>query len=59
MFVMTKNTNFSAECVGRMFIITPYKSSFSKVRGMCLAMGGDLVQETLGEIGSVYHRCFS
>ena len=59
MFVMTKNTNFSAECVGRMFIITPYKSSFSKVRGMCLAMGGDLVQETISEVGSSYHRYYT
>ena len=41
-----------------MFIITPYKSSFTKVRGMCLAMGGDLVQETMSEIGSSYHRFY-
>merc|ERR1712168_235630 len=42
-------------CIGKMFILTPAKSSFEKARGMCLALGGDIVQEVLGEQGTKYH----
>ena len=40
-----------------MFILTPAKASFYKARGMCLALGGDIVQEDeIGEAGIKYHR---
>ena len=47
----------TANCIGKMFILTPAKASFYKARGMCLALGGDIVQEDeIGEAGIKYHR---
>ena len=39
-----------------MFILTPAKATFDKARGMCLALGGDIVQEVLSESGEKFHK---
>ena len=40
----------------KMFVLTPYKASFNEARGLCLMMGGDIIQETLGTSGTKYHK---
>ena len=52
----TKLVIFTENCVGKMFILTPAKATFDKARGMCLALGGDIVQEVLSESGKKYHE---
>ena len=49
---------FLENCIGKMFILTPAKASFEKSRGMCLALGGDVVQKVVGEEGKKYHRLY-
>ena len=49
-------TLFAENCVGKMFILTPAPAPFVKARGMCLAMGGDIVQEVIGKSGVKFHR---